>query len=217
MSCSTSLDQFSNRYIQAYQDTLGELPRFYPMGQGSSCIEGQYDLESDEAVFWQTVKRKSTADFSNVEHALELKLHDDINDFYGHFFSASLYFDSNWGEGELLQVWNQQDFESLQQNIIGHLMMKKKLKQAPTWFIGVLGDGDNMLTVDNEDGSVWIEVPGNKPHEKLADSLAGFIDSLTPRVTPAIEPVEEDHGHVPHPGIWQRMKMMWNDLLKRKS
>ena len=60
--------------------------------------------------------------------------------------------------------------------MIGHLMMKKKLKQQPTWFIGVLGDGDEMLTVDNETGSVWIEIPGDKPKQKLADSLAEFIN-----------------------------------------
>ncbi len=51
MSCSTSLEHFSSRYIQAYQDVLDELPRYFPCGQGSACIEGKYDLESDEAVF----------------------------------------------------------------------------------------------------------------------------------------------------------------------
>ncbi len=130
------------------------------------------------------------------------------------FFCAT-FFDSKWGEGELLQVWNQQDFESLQQNVIGHLMMKKKLKQAPTWFVGVLGDGEQMITVDNEDGSVWIEIPGDRPKDKLADSLAEFIDALTPRVTPPVEPIVEEY--VAHPGIWQRMKMMWNDLIKGKK
>ncbi|WP_119968759.1 SecY-interacting protein [Shewanella japonica] len=215
MSCSTSLEHFSSRYIQAYQDVLDELPRYFPCGQGSACIEGKYDLESDEAVFWKAVKRKSNSDFSNVEHALDIKLHQDINAFYGEFFSAPLFFDSKWGEGELLQVWNQQDFESLQQNVIGHLMMKKKLKQAPTWFVGVLGDGEQMITVDNEDGSVWIEIPGDRPKDKLADSLAEFIDALTPRVTPPVEPIVEEY--VAHPGIWQRMKMMWNDLIKGKK
>ena len=217
MSCSSALDKFINLYITAYQDTLSELPRYYPLGEASDCIEGSFDASSKAAVYWKPFVRKSVGDFTNVEHALNIQLHADINPFYGRYFSAPLYFTSSWGEGELLQVWNQQDFEYLQQNVIGHLIMKQKLKQNPTWFIGVLDDGDKMLTINNDDGSVWIEIPGEEPSVLLADSLASFIEQLLPRITPPVIPVDEPVEQWQHPGIWQRMKHMWHDLIRKKS
>jgi SecY interacting protein Syd len=216
VSCSSALEIFINKYLKAYEESLSELPRYYPLGEDSACIQGNYDKDSDQVVYFSPFKRKSSSDFNNVEQALEITLHPDINQFYGEYFSAPLMFASPWGEGELLQAWNQQDFEYLQQNMIGHLMMKQKLKQQPTWFIGVLGDGDEMLTVDNETGSVWIEIPGDKPKQKLADSLAEFINEISPRIAPPVKPAVDDDVQWQHPGIWQRIKLMWQYLLRKK-
>lgn len=212
MSSLPALDNFLETYHQAYVEKLGELPRYYPQEEDSACIVGEFDPASGDAVHWSAVKREEIARFDNVEAALEIRLSPEINAYYGSHFSAPLLFDSRWGEGELLQVWNQNDFEYLQQNIIGHLMMKKKLKQAPTWFIGVLGEGDKMLTVDNCDGSVWIEIPGEEPSEKLAESINEFISALTARVAPPVLHLEESMPELQHPGIWQRMKLMWQNL-----
>ncbi|MBB1270561.1 SecY-interacting protein [Shewanella sp. SR44-3] len=215
MSCSSALEKFINSYLNSYQDALSELPRYYPMGVDSPCIMQTFDEQSEDAVYWQPVKREQAGDFDNVATALTMALHQDINQFYGTFFSAPLQFNSPWGEGELLLAWSLDDFEYLQQNIIGHLIMKQKLKQAPTWFIGVLDEGDAMLTVDNETGAVWIEIPGEVPNTELAASIADFIATLTPRITPALKPVQEINEQWQHPGIWQRMKLMWQDLTQR--
>ncbi|WP_076408127.1 SecY-interacting protein [Shewanella sp. UCD-KL12] len=218
MSSLPALDNLLKIYHQAYMDKLGESPRYYPRGENSDCIEGDYadkvnsDDNDDLLVFWKPVKRAEVGSFENVESALELKLQVDINEFYGAHFSAPLLFDSQWGEGELLQAWSLTDFEYLQQNIIGHLMMKKKLKQPPTWFIGVLGNGEQMLTVDNSDGSVWIEIPGEEQSEKLSDNLNDFIKQVSPRVAPPELHVEEPMPKLDHPGIWNRIKVMWNNL-----
>ncbi|WP_394128785.1 SecY-interacting protein [Shewanella maritima] len=213
MSCSSALDNFIQRYLKAYDNALSELPRYYPLGEASPCIEGEQELTHDTAVFWQPVKRQNSGGFDNVAQALEMTLHDDINAFFGRYYCAPLSFDSEWGEGELLQAWNQQDFEYLQQNIIGHLMMKQKLKQPATWFIGVIADGDQMITVDNETGSVWLEIPGDKPKTQLAESLADFLPKLNVVVKPAIMPQAEQDVIASHPGIWQRIKGMWASLM----
>ncbi|MGS0675068.1 SecY-interacting protein [Shewanella sp. 0m-4] len=210
MSSLPALDLFLSKYQQAYVEKLGEQPRYYAQQQESDCITSEPD--ADEAVFWQAVIRDEPGQFDNVETALELSLTPEINAFYGRHFSAPLFFDSKWGTGELIQVWNQTDFEYLQQNIIGHLMMKKKLKQEQTWFIGVLDEADNMLTVNNADGSVWIEIPGEAQSTMLAKSLNEFIEQLTPRVTPPVKLIEESMPELDHPGIWQRMKLMWRNL-----
>ncbi len=218
MSSLPALDNFLKIYQLAYLEKLGESPRYYPRGEGSLCIEGEFESSNyDESkqeitVCWKPVKRKNPGSFSNIVTALDIELGADIDVFFGKYFSAPLLFNCQWGQGELLQVWNQTDFEYLQQNIIGHLMMKKKLKQAPTWFIGVLGDGDKMLTVDNNDGSVWVELPGEAPSEKLTNSLNEFIDQLTPRVTPPELHIEESMPELDHPGIWNRIKLMWQNL-----
>ncbi|MCH1928847.1 SecY-interacting protein [Shewanella sp. A25] len=216
MSCQPALDKFLDNYYRSYLSTLGELPRYYPQGETSLCIQGEFDVDSDEAVFWQPVKRETPGSFANVEHALELTLLPEINDYYGQFFAAPLLFDSKWGSGELLQVWNEDDFDSLQQNIIGHLMMKQKLKQPPTWFIGLLDEGDKMLTVDNSDGSVWIEIPGQLPSQQLAPSLVEFIASLSPRIAPPVKHEELPMPEVEHPGIFASLKRMWLNLMGKR-
>jgi SecY interacting protein Syd len=216
VSCSSALDQFFKNYIAAYDSALSEFPRYYPLDEVSPCIVEALVHNTDSAVLWQPVLREEAGSFSNVEQALEISLQQDIHQFYGRYFSAPLQFTSPWGEGELLQAWNQTDFEYLQQNIIGHLIMKKKLKQEATWFIGLLGDGDKMLTVNNDTGAVWIEVPGEKPSQCIASALSEFINQISPSIVPPIKPLDDADTQWQHPGIWQRLKIMWQDLIKKK-
>lgn len=216
MSCLSALDKFLLNYHQAYLTILGELPRYYPQGEISLCIQGEFSLDTSEAVTWKPIKRDEAGSFVNLEHALELSLWPDINIFYGQYFAAPLLFDSKWGTGELLQAWNAADFDCLQQNIIGHLMMKKQLKQPLTWFIGLLDDGDKMLTVNNADGSVWVEIPGELPSQQLSSSLAEFIGSLSPRIAPPVKHEELPMPTPEHPGIFASFKRMWHNLCGKR-
>ncbi|MCL1088481.1 SecY-interacting protein [Shewanella profunda] len=216
MSCLPALDKFLQNYHQAYLTTLGELPRYYPQGEPSVCIQGEFFGDSDDPIAWQPVKRDDVGSFANVEHALDLPLWPDIQPFYGQYFSAPLLFDSKWGTGELLQAWNDDDFKCLQQNLIGHLMMKKKLKQPPTWFIGLLDEGDKMLTINNSDGSVWIELPGELPWQQLSPSLAEFIEALSPRIAPPVKHEELPMPTLAHPGIFASLKRMWQNLFGKR-
>lgn len=213
MSCFIALDKFVRQYYQSYLQRLDEPPRFYAQNQPSECV---IKPATEEAlVYWQPVLRSENGSFSNVESALELQLHSDIAEFYGRYYSGCLLFESKWGEGELIQPWNADDFDLLQQNIIGHLMMKRKLKQPLTWFIGVLGDGDIMLTVNNQTGVVAKEVPGEEQSEVLADSLEAFLEQLTVKVAPPNLPAEEVVAAVEHPGIFASFKRMWRNLTGR--
>lgn len=216
MSCLPALDKFLQNYHQSYLSTLGELPRYYPQGEPSVCIQGEFVEASTSAVCWLPVKREVAGSFANIEHALELTLRPEINSFYGQYFAAPVLFDSKWGSGELLQAWNEADFEVLQQNIIGHLMMKKQLKQPTTWFIGLLDEGDKMLTVNNADGSVWIEIPGELPSEQLSSSLAEFIAALSPRIAPPVKHEELPMPALEHPGILASFKRMWLNLFGKR-
>ncbi|QSX31054.1 SecY-interacting protein [Shewanella cyperi] len=209
MSCLAALTKFHQLYLQAFSNCLDSLPQTFPNGD-SVCIVGEQ--VSHKPVYWQPVACEPPMHFDNIAAALELNLHPDIAAFYGHFFAGALMFDSPWGSGELLQVWNQQDLELLQQNLIGHLLMKKQLKQAPTWFIGVFDEGDSMLTVNNDDGSVWREIPGNEPCEQLALSLSEFLGVIKPRVAPPQEHHDYQDVSLEHPGIFASIKRMWHNL-----
>ena len=58
--------------------------------------------------------------------------------------------------------------------------MKQRLKQTETVFFAVTDEEDIIISIDNANGEVWVERVGCKPHKKLSDSLANFIEQLTP-------------------------------------
>lgn len=206
------LEEFIKKYHSSYKKVLNKTAEYYPHGELSDCILGEYDGNLEGKVSWQAIQLDQSKSFSNVETALNIELFPSINEFYGSFYSAPMFFYSAWGEGELLQAWNHDDFERLQQNIIGHLMMKQKLKQPLTWFIGVM-DEEQMITVNNDDGSVWLEVAGEVPTQKLSDSIESFISSLEPKVIEAEMPTNETQVNVEHPGLIASFKRMWRNLV----
>lgn len=211
MSCEAALSQWLNQYQARYQQTLHECPRHYSDGEASACVQG----DSAEPVQWSHVVREQAGSFDNVRTALALELHADIDAFYGSYWAGPLHFDAQWGVGELIQVWNDDDFARLQQNIIGHLMMKRKLKQPPTWFIGVTEQGEQMLCVKNDDGSVWLETPGEQPATQVADSLTELLQQIRPRVAPAVEYEVEERSDTAHPGLLVSLKRMWGNLVNK--
>jgi SecY interacting protein Syd len=143
----------------------------------SACQQDDYD---EHNVYWRPVKSDTVLSFDNIENALEISLHQDIKTYFSTFFSESINAISEDGELSLLFAWNHDDFDRLQENIIGHILMKKRLKQDNTIFFAVTDEDDMILSINNETGEVWVERVGCKAHKKLADSLNDFIGQLTP-------------------------------------
>jgi SecY interacting protein Syd len=135
---------------------------------------------TDGSVHWQPVLQQPSADFSNVEQALALSLHPDIKNFYQHYYGAGLAAEHQRGKLALLMVWNADDVKRLQENIIGHILMKRRLKQRETVFFATTEDDDILLSVLNSTGEVYLERVGQEVSEKLADNLAEFISQLQP-------------------------------------
>ncbi|WKE64542.1 SecY-interacting protein [Gallaecimonas kandeliae] len=128
---------------------------------------------------WQPVKRDPPGLFTDLEKALELALHPSVKAYYGHYFMEHLKVRHQRGEVLLLGAWNQADFERLQENLIGHVLMKRRLKQPITLFIACTDDEDLLLSIDNESGAVVLEPVGQEAREVLAPSLAEFLDNLS--------------------------------------
>ncbi len=129
-----TLWDFSSFFIKAWRQKYTS----YPSAEGydglaSPCL---FD-EKEKASLWQPKKREQCADFSNVEHAIALKLHEDIKTFYASQFCADLpalfspqeitgdHEDVKHQDIELIQVWSDEDLARLQENILGHLLMQK--------------------------------------------------------------------------------------------
>lgn len=136
-------------------------------------------LAADQ-VSWLPVAQQPAADFANVEHALALTLHPDIKAFYCSYYGANLAAEHPRGKLALLMPWNGADIARLQENIIGHILMKRRLKQRETVFFAVTDDENIMLSVLNSTGEVYLEHVGKDVEQKVASDLAEFLSALTP-------------------------------------
>jgi len=179
------LQQFSEQFIADYQQTHACLPTVERDEEWSSpCEKGvvKKNSPSQDEVYWRPVAidKSEELSFDNVESALDLTLHNDIKTYFTLLYSESLDARCDEGDLSLLFAWNKNDFERLQENLIGHILMKQRLKQKETIFFAVTDEEDMIISVDNASGSVWVERVGCIPHKQISDSLAQFISKLTP-------------------------------------
>lgn len=183
-----TLLNFSKDFSQQHIEQVGHLPTIeHDELWLSPCELSGHD---DTGNYWQPIAIDSVPvegegieilSFNNVEEALNLELHQDIKTYFTTIFSGDIEAQCSDGELSLLFAWNREDFDRLQENIIGHILMKQKLKQAETVFFAVTDEEDMIISIDNSNGEVWVERVGCKPHKKLSDSLTSFIKQLTPK------------------------------------
>ncbi len=181
-SLAKAIQQFASQYINNYQSSHGHLPQVEQDEQWPSPCEQEAAVDKGN-VFWQPVViDDEQLSFDNVESALDFTLHQDIKTYFTTLYSDSLDAKCHEGELSLLFAWNHDDFQRLQENLIGHILMKQRLKQEETIFFAVTDEEDTIISIDNNTGEVWVEQVGCKPHKKLADSITEFISQLTPVV-----------------------------------
>lgn len=142
----------------------------------SPCYTG--DGREGEPCSWQPVPMQGDYGFANIESALQITLNEQFCKYFTTYWSFNLLVQAEQGRCELLQVCSESDFARLQENLIGHLLMKQRLKQPPTLFFGLTDEDDFILSVDNASGEVVLEQVGKLPSRCLAPDLATFIDGL---------------------------------------
>lgn len=128
--------------------------------------------EQNHLVTWQPTLREPAGDFSAIENALGMELHEDIKYLFGAWWSGHILAETDRGTFDVLHAWNTDDFDCLLQNIVGHLVMKRQLKQQPTIFFATTDEDDYILSVINETGQVVLERVGCEPQEVIAESLS---------------------------------------------
>ncbi len=174
------LIKFAKLYVEKYQQEFGHLPLVEIDEQWKSPCT--LDKFNESLVQWQPVIIKESLSFGNIEKALEIEIHQDISNYFMSIYSESVPASCSEGHLSLLFAWCEADFERLQENIIGHVLMKQKLKQPITIFFAVTDEEDTILSVNNENGEVWAERVGCIPHKKVAEDIESFINSLEPLI-----------------------------------
>jgi len=170
----------SQSFVENYRQKLTHYPLVEIDEQWPSpCLKEQFN---DSLMCWQPVNFPANLSFDNVEQALDVTIHSSIKEYFTVILSDSIPTTCEEGHLQLLFAWSEDDFARLQENLIGHVLMKQKLKQEVTLFFAVTDDESIMLSVQNDTGEVWAEKVGCKPHKKIADSLNEFIESLQPDV-----------------------------------
>ena len=134
----------------------------------------------DNQITWQAKERDEIVNFNNIEAALEVTLHPSIETFFCSAFSDHIPCEFDGHVIELIQVWNEQDFSMLQENMIAHFMMQKRLKKPASMFIASCSDDMQVISILNETGQVQLETLGKKQEAILAESLVEFLDKLKP-------------------------------------
>ncbi|MDZ7868460.1 MAG: SecY-interacting protein [Rheinheimera sp.] len=140
----------------------------------------QYGEPSEEQVGWWPVAQHDPLDFSGLEQGLGLTLHSSVKEFYATLWGADLQVSHPRGPAGLLLLWHPGDFIRLQQNLIAHVLMKRRLKQRETVFFAVTDEEDSMLSVLNSTGEVYLEQTGQEVKQLLAPDLLSFLRQLSP-------------------------------------
>ncbi|MFT6985039.1 MAG: SecY interacting protein Syd [Psychromonas sp.] len=134
----------------------------------------------DGKIEWSAVKREPSLDLSNIEQALEIKLHPSISDFFCSAYADSVPCLFSDHPITLIQAWNEDDFKLLQTNMIAHFMMQKRLKEPASMFIASCSDEMQIISIANETGQVQLETLGKGQDAILAENLTDFLAQLVP-------------------------------------
>ncbi len=179
---TNSLDSFVTAFIQRHQQHHHCLPHIdYDPQWPSECY--QQTTATGEPVPWVPVLQQQTPElFQGLAHALETDIHPDIVRYYTRYWSDPLPASFNGDRLNLLFVWNDEDYERLRGNLIGHALTQRRRKLPLTLFFACTEPEDFILSVDNASGQVMLEQPGQAPLRVIAESLAAFIGQLKPEV-----------------------------------
>lgn len=174
---SHALREFTQRYVELWQQERGHAPASQALyGVPSPCI---VENREDE-VLWLPQPFEPAATLEKVEAALELRLQPDAHRFYTQQYAGDM--NAQFGEHRLslLQVWSEEDFIRLQENLIGHLVTQKRLKLSPTLFLATTESEMTMVSLCNVSGNVVLEQFGSDKRTLLAATLGNFLDALRP-------------------------------------
>lgn len=175
---SDALDSLMARYQEQVEPLVTE----YVEEWQSPIYQQPID---DDNVNWLPCRQQPALDFEALESALEISFHPSVKTFYGRWYAGDLKVEFRQDDEQhpisLLQVQGPEDAERLLQNLTGHVLMKRKLKQPITVFIGLAEEADDLLiSIDNDSGEIGLEWIGKTQHQCLSSNLDEFLQQCSP-------------------------------------
>ena len=174
---ANALKAFTTRYCEAWHqkhDTWPQSEELY--GVPSPCII----TTLDDTIIWHPQPFTAEQNVNAVERAMDLVVQPAVHSFYTTQLAGDMRARFDNETLTLLQTWSEDDFQRVQENLIGHLVMQKRLKLAPTLFIATLESDLDVISVCNLNGEVIKETIGTRKRGILAPSLAEFLNRLEP-------------------------------------
>ena len=165
--------------------------RITESGELSSPFDPEWrspsELHQDsDLTYWRPIRQQTPVSFEGLSHALELEVHAEIEAYYASYWSGTLEADSSEGRVSLIQLWNDEDFDRLIANLIGHAMVKQKSRQGFTvFFANTDPDTEIFLSIDNSSGAILLEEPGKPPLRRVEADIHTFLRRLKPKNRPA--------------------------------
>ncbi|ARU93140.1 SecY-interacting protein [Tatumella citrea] len=175
-----AMRQFSRRYCEEWQQQTGHLPYSTELYGIDSPCEVSRDAQG---VYWQPQPFSLPPSLDAVERGLEISLQPAVTGWYTAQFAGDMQAEWFGMPVTLLQVWNEEDFSRVQENLIGHLVMKRRLKQSPTLFIAATDHDTEIISICNLSGEVIREALGTKKREVLSETVDDFLNKLAVVVT----------------------------------
>lgn len=180
-----NLDSFINSYIDLVGNDNRELLTDFDADWLSPCLlasEAELaDTPDGDKTTWRPHLQSASSHLGDLAKALEIEIHPDLEALFCRYYSHDLPAVTERGELDILQAWNQDDFERLQKNLVSHVLMKRRLKQPETLFFATTDQEDFIISIDVASGNVVLEQVGKVPTEVLAHNLASFMETLRPR------------------------------------
>lgn len=174
---SSELKALTQKYVDLWQDKSGLPPASHDLyGVPSPCIS----RTGDEVVYWLPQLFTGTDKLEKVEKAMGIIIRPELHRYFTTQYAGDMqvrFKDINFS---LIQVWSEDDFIRLQENIIGHLVTQKRLKLTPTLFLGTTDSENDIISICNVSGEIILETFGQKKREILAKDLATFLSELIP-------------------------------------
>lgn len=174
---SSVLRAWTRTYCQHWQHVRGHPPASAELlGVPSPCL-----IESRaNVIFWRPQPFSLPVEMRFIERSLNVRVIDDTLMFYTSQFAGDMYASFAGSAITLIQPWNEQDFMQLQQNLIQHLVLKRRLGQTPTLFIATTTNKNEVISVCNVFGEVVLEQPDRELRRSIAHNITSFLAQVEP-------------------------------------